>query len=244
VQVAGYRHVTSSSFGPGGRIDPFFADGRARTSSVYLTAAYGLYRGFDAWAQVPIHHLIFENAAGRRERLGVGDPRLYLRMSPALIGKNLPVALRAGVKLPGGDFPVDAEIIPLGEGQRDWELLLELGHSFYPKPVYVAGWVGHRWREINRDAARKPGDEWFAFASAGGRRGAFVWKLIVEGWTGGRPVIQGIVLPSGRQEMLQVLPSVGWDVGPGIVEVGIRAPLAGRNLPAGPAGVVGVFVGW
>jgi len=243
-QASVYRHQTSRTFNAEGRSESIFADGHAATTSLYLTAAMGLFRGVDVWAQLPINHLIFENAAGRRERLGVGDPRFYLRVSPMLVGKNLPVALRAGVKLPGGDFPVDAEIIPLGEGQRDWELMVEFGHSLYPKPVYVAGWVGRRWRETNVEAARKPGDEWFGFLSAGGQRGRLVWKMVVEGWRGDAPRIQGFAIPSARREMVQITPTVGWDVGPGVVEVGVRAPVAGRNLPAGPAGVVGFFVGW
>ncbi|MEZ4699991.1 MAG: hypothetical protein R2834_06650 [Rhodothermales bacterium] len=237
-----YHHRTSRSFDEAGRAEPFFADGRAVTTSLYVTAAMGVIRGLDVWAQLPVHRLNFENAAGPRERLGFGDPRFYLRISPQLAGRNVPIALRGGVKLPGGHFPVDAEIIPLGEGQRDWELMLEIGHSLYPKSLYLAGWAGRRWRALNRAAARKPGDEWFAFLSAGGRRDRFVWKVILEGWKGDAPRIQGFTIPSARREMLQTMPSVGWDVGAGVIELGVRIPVAGKNLPAGPAGVVGFFV--
>ncbi len=55
-----------------------------------------------------------------------------------------------------------------GSGLGDWELLVELGHSFYPAPVYVMGWAGYRWRETNEAIARKPGDERLIHGAVGG----------------------------------------------------------------------------
>ena len=45
----------------------------------------------------------------------------------------------------------------------------------------------------------------------------------------------------GRKRRVQVTPSVGYQTGPGVLEAGVRVPLAGRNLPAGPAIVLGYF---
>ena len=139
---------------------------------------------------------------------------------------------------------MDAEIIPLGEGQRDWEAMLELGASFHPLPLYVMGWIGYRWREANEEIDWKPGDERFAFAAAGGQVRFLSWKLAVEGWSGRAPRIQGITVVSARREVLQFLPSIGTQVGPGTLELGARVPAAGRNLPAGPAFFVGYFTRW
>ena len=71
-----------------------------------------------------------------------GDPRIFLRAGSSLFGVNeLPVAvaLRGGVKLTTGAFENDAETISLSQGQRDWSLLLEVGKSLHPLPMYVSG---------------------------------------------------------------------------------------------------------
>lgn len=242
-----YHHDTRRVFDAEGNAERIFADGHAVTTSLYLSAAVGVVRGVDVWAQLPLHRLVFDDAAGRRLRTGLGDPRVYLRAGPSLFGWHgpVPIALRAGVKLPGGDFPVDAEVVPLGEGQRDWELLLEAGHAFGKRPLYVMGWLGYRWREANRTAARAPGDERFAFAATGGRlMGNFAWKLAMEGWLGRTPRFQGVAVPSARRAMLHVTPHLGWRLGPGVLETGTRLPLAGRNVPAGPAFSIGYFFTW
>lgn len=245
VQVSIYHHDTKTVYNSEAQKQRIFAGGHAITTSTYLTAAGGLVRGIDAWLQVPVHRLQFNNAGGERDRIGLGDTRLYLRASPEVFGfRRLPVAVRGGVKLPGGDFPVDAEIIPLGEGQRDWELMLELGASLYPFPFYVLGWAGYRWRERNDEIDWKPGDERFAFAAAGGQFGIVSWKVAAEGWSGGAARIQGIRIVSARRDYVQFLPSVGTRLGPGTLEVGARLPLGGRNLPAGPAFVLGYFTRW
>jgi hypothetical protein len=140
-------------------------------------------------------------------------------------------------------------VIPLTEGQRDWEVLVELGHSFYPIPVYVMGWAGYRWRETNEAIARKPGDERLFYVAAGGTVGHFTWKMAVDGLLGRPPVRRlssglAIELERDTRRLVQLLPAVGWRVGPGAVELGTRIPVAGRNLPAGPALTLGYFITW
>lgn len=246
VQVAFYHHDTRSTFDTERNTRRIFADGHSVTTSFYVTAAGGLMTGLDAWVQVPIHRLEFNNIAAKRERTGLGDVRFYLRASPEVFGQRspIPLAIRAGVKVPGGDFPVDAEIIPLGEGQTDMEVMVELGHSFYPRPVYINGWVGYRWRTENTEAARKPGDEWFGYVALGGQLQALSWKLSAEGWMSATPQIQGLSIPSAQREILQIAPSLGYTIGPGVLEIGSRIPLLGRNLPTGAAVFAGYFFKW
>ena len=204
--------------------------------------------GLDAWVQVPFHRLQFDDVVRERTSTGIGDPRIFLRVGPSALGVDpgFPLAVRGGVKFPVDDFPVDAEIIPLTEGQRDWELLVELGHSFYPAPIYVMGWVGYRWRETNATIARKPGDERLVYAAAGGGFGRLTWKLAVDGLFGEPPERTrfGITLENDTRRLVQLLPTIGWPVGPGTVELGGRLPVSGRNLPAGPALTLGYFVDW
>lgn len=245
LDVRHYHHDTREEFGPDGERQEFFARGHAITRSTYLTLAAGVVRGVDVWAQLPFHIFSFDDTAGERDRAGFGDPRLYLRAGPSLFGvSTFPIAVRGGVKLPVAEFPVDAEIIPLTEGQVDWELYLELGWSFHPVPVYGMGWVGHRWREA-KGVIRDPGDERLAYVAFGGDIGSrLTWKLAGEGLWGLTPVLDRVAVANARRKMIQVFPTLGFRVGPGTIEVGGRIPLEGRNLPAGPALVGGYHVDW
>lgn len=250
VELQGSHQDTQTRFDENARVEPLFNEGaRALTSTLRLTGALGLWQGLDVWLDAPFHRLEFNDAVRDRLSVGPGDPRLYLRAGPSLFNvDNLPfaVALRGGVKFPVGDFEVDAEVIPLSEGQRDWDLLLEVGRSLHPWPVYVMAWAGYRWRESNTSIHRKPGDERLFYLAAGGSLNRFQWKLALDGLFGRPPVRTSFDLPleKDRRELVQVIPSVGWKVGPGAVQVGGRLPLHGRNLPAGPIVTVGYFVSW
>lgn len=240
-----YHHDTRQEFGPDGEERELFARGHAITRSLYLTVAGGLFRGLDVWGQVPLHIFSFEDAAGERDRTGLGDVRFYVRTGPSLLGlSTFPVALRAGVKIPAAEFPVEAEVIPLTEGQVDWELYLEVGRSFHPVPVYAMGWIGYRWRQA-KGVIRDPGDERLAYLAVGGDIGArFTWKVAGEGLWGLTPVLDRVPVENARRKMIQIFPSVGIRIGPGVADVGARVPLEGRNLPSGAALVVGYFLDW
>jgi len=258
VEVQAAHHRTDTRFDPDGAIEPLFnEDSRSITTTVRLTGAVGVVRGVDVWADLPVHHLQFDDATRERTSTGLGDLRFFLRAGPELAGVTdlpLALALRGGVKLPGNDFPVDAEIIPLTDGQRDWEVMLEVGRSLHPWPVYLQAWAGYRWRTVNDDIDRKPGDERFFYAAAGGRvpgDGAgrrLSWKLAVDGFFGTEPERRfssfTVSLPNDVRELVQLLPSVGYSVGPGTLEVGARIPLHGQNLPAGPTLTLGYFWSW
>lgn len=245
-QVTVYHQDTRQEYGEDGEVRDFFADGHSITTSLFATTAAGIVRGLDGWAQVSVHRLEFEDVVGDRQQIGLGNVRLWLRAGPELLGIEgpLPVALRAGVKLPGADFPVDAEVIPLNEGQRDWELLLELGHSLWPAPVYLQGWIGYRWRERNDEIFRDPGDEIFYYAAAGGELDRLEWKVASQGRFGQAPVIEGVLVPSGKRRIVEVAPRLGYRWGPATVQAGVRLPLDGRNYPKGPIFLLGTFVDW
>ncbi len=243
------HHQTSRQFGRNGNVVAYDGDNaRSVTTSLHLTAAVGLAKGIDAWAEVAAHRLEFSETASTFESTGVGDVRLFARCSPELVGIRLPVpvALRGGVKLPASTVEDRSDTLPLSDGQRDWELMLETGHSFYPRPLYMMGWAGYRWREENESIRRKPGDEWFAYVAAGGNIGDFVWKLAADGFRGQPPVRTtfDLRLVNDRRSYVQLLPTIGWDLGPGVAELGLRAPVAGQNMPAGVAVTVGFFLKW
>ena len=242
VQLALYHHDTGDEYDFSGSRKDIRNGGHAVATSLFLTAAVGVAPGVDVWVQAPYHRIDYSDFGGDRLRSGVGDVRTYVRVAPLrALGSAMPLAVRAGVKLPVGDFPLDAEIIPLGEGQRDWEVMLEVGHSLYPRPMYVMGWIGYRWREENFERRQDFGDEAFFLAALGGNRGSLGYKLTVEGWDGRAPVLEGIRLENASRRMLHVTPAVSYAAGPGAIELGARVPLGGQNLPAGPAAVLGYF---
>lgn len=244
-QVSVFHQDTREEYGENGDVRPFFADGHAITTSLFVTSAVGLVEGLDGWVELSAHRLEFDDAAGSREQTGLGDVRFFLRAGPELLGlPDVPVAIRGGVKLPGSDFPVDAEVIPLTEGQRDWELVLEGGHSFYPLPVYAQAWVGYRWREENEEIRRDPGDERFVRVAVGGEAGRLSWEAAFEGLWGLTPTVEDIPIQTEERKLLEFVPTLGWAVGPATLEVGGKFDFDGRNFPEGPTFSAGAFVPW
>jgi len=246
-QTSVFRQSSGAFFDPTGDRRPYLANGRADTYSLYLTGAVGVVRGIDVWFQVPVHRLSFADITGERARSGIGDPRASIRVSPQIFGTDaIPLAVRAGVKLPGTDFPVDPRVLPLGEGQRDWEVSLEAGQGFGGTDLtgYVLGWVGYRWRERNDETGRKPGDEAFAHAGLGVRWRSWHVELAAEVMSGRPSERFGLELDTGRRQLLQIQPTLGFDLGRGTFEITAAVPLAGKNLPTGPGVSLGYRFAW
>jgi len=242
ISVATYHQNTREFFDTRKTQRSFLGEGHAVTTSTFLTAAAGLPGDVDIWAQVSFHHLQFDDVAGDRTSTGFGDSRVWLRVAPLRwLGSEFPFAIRGGVKLPAGDFDVDAEVIPLGDGQRDWEVMAEVGRSFYPRSIYTQAWVGYRWRELNVESRKDFGSELFFFAALGGQFRRLGYKFEIEGWDGRSGIVEGIMVPSFQRDMMQVTPSILVPMGPGQWDFGVRLALGGRNLPAGPAFRLGYF---
>jgi hypothetical protein len=246
LQLSVYGQHASELFDAVGNREPFsFSGAEFSTRSVFLTGAVGLLPGLEVWGQVPTHRLSLGGASARASTsTGMGDIRAAARVSPELFGSELPIAVRAGIKVPGSEFPVDATVIPLTEGQADVEVSLESGTSLGPLPMYVFGWVGYRWRTENAPAAREPGDERFAHVAVGGAVGSLTWEVAADGLWGGTPLAQGIPLRSDRRRLVQIFPTVGYGIGPGRLEVTGQLPLAGRNLRAAAGLSAGYRVAW
>ena len=240
--VSAFHQDTRESYDLTGERGDFPGSGHAVATSTFLTVAMGLTTALDGWAQLSFQRLQFDDLTGQSTSTGPGDARFYLRVNPLLLtGIAFPVALRGGVKLPIGDFDVGSSVIPLGDGQRDWELMLEVGRSFYPVPVYVMGWAGYRWREARDNGRVDYGNERFLYLAAGGTAAVVDFKVALEGWDGATPVFSSVRAVGAEREMLRTNLSLLFDVGPGQLEVGARIPLRGRNLPAGSDWVLGYF---
>lgn len=152
--------------------------------------------------------------------------------------------MRAGIKFAGTDFPIDSRVIPLSEGQTDYELALESGWAFKGVPLYVVGWAGYRWRTEDESTGRQPGDERFAYLAVGGPWGNFRLEIGLEMLDGLAPVQNRVSIPGSARHLVQLSPAIGWAVGPGSLEIGGPIPLSGRNVPTGPGLSIGYLLTW
>ena len=139
VQLSAYSQQVDDAFDTFGTRQAFFRDGRTTTRSLYATATLGVTPGVDVWAQASVHRLRFANELGEQERSGPGDVRLAIRASAELVGSSAPISLRAGVKIPGSTFPVEA-IVPLSEGQTDVDMTTWADSTVMTCPPGAGNW--------------------------------------------------------------------------------------------------------
>lgn len=247
VKASFFHHRTTEEFRSDGQKREFFApDAVSRSNAFFLDALVGVTDRLDLWVQVPYFDLSFDDAAAERNSTGVGDVRVSARYNLfQLRGGSIPISARFTVKAPVADLTVDAEVIPVGEGQWDYEAWLESGISLWPLPLYSVVWLGYRWRTLNETTTREPGDEITFLAEVGGTEwlGGLGGKVVVDGFFGKAGVIQGVQLgPGDRREILYVAPTAIYGFMPStMLEVGIRIPLLGRNFPAGAPIQIGLF---
>ena len=243
-QISFFRQRSLSAFNQNGDVQDFLAASDFLTRSVFLTASVGLVEGIDLWAQFPVHNLDVTSDGGNSASSGVGDLRVAVRVTPEIFGIEAPLGLRIGGKTPGSTFPVDATVLPLTEGQRDFEVSLESGTALDFLPVYLAGWVGYRWRGLSDVREYEPGEETFGHLAVGGAVGDLTLEVGADALWGQAPTVSGLTLSDDARRLLQIVPTVGYPVGPGKIEVSGQFPLAGRNLPNGVGMAVSYRTTW
>lgn len=247
VKASFFHHRTTEEFRSDGEKRDFFAqDAVSRSNAYFFDALVGVTDRLDVWLQVPYFDLSFDDAAAQRNSTGIGDVRVSARYNLLqLRDGSIPISARFTVKVPVADLTVDAEVIPVGEGQWDYEAWLESGISLWPLPLYSVVWLGYRWRTLNEETTREPGDEVTFLAELGGTEwlGGLGGKVVVDGIFGRAGVIQGIALgPGDRREILYVAPTALYSFRPSTtLEVGVRIPVMGKNFPAGSPVQVGLF---
>lgn len=242
-----FRHTTTEEYRSNGDKREFLSrDAVSRSNAYFLDVLVGVTDRLDVWAQIPYFDLSFDDAAGDRTSTGVGDIRLSARYNLfQLRGGSIPVSARFTAKVPVADLTIDAEVIPVGEGQWDYEAWLESGISLWPMPLYSVVWLGYRWRTLNEETTREPGDEVTFLAEVGGTEwvGGLGGKIVLDGIFGRAGAIQGIQLgPDDRREILYVAPTALYSLTPSTtLEVGVRIPVRGKNFPAGAPFQMGLF---
>ena len=107
--------------------------------------------------------------------------------------------------MPGSDFPVDATVLPLTEGQLDFETSLASGGTLGSLPLYVTGWLGYRLRSENQEAARKPGDEGYeAAVDDVTRSSADAVKALINLASDVRVELHAMLTPEQRERSAQM----------------------------------------
>jgi len=217
--------------------------GRYVSSAVFAEGVYGVTDRLDVGVQVPFHVQRYEDTTrlDPPSEAGVGDVRFFTKyriwVEPAL------VTLKLGTKAPVGDFRNEDGIVPVGEGQWDFDFVGQVGRSFWPVPLYANLDLGYRLRMKNDEVDRNPGEEWFFIAEAGvnlGSRLLLVTRL--EGLRGEPSTDFGTIENRSQIKRITLLSPVLM-IGLGketAVELGVRYSLNGRNFPAGHQLVAGL----
>ena len=228
-----FQDTTERYFLDGDRI-PYFFDGRNRTQALFFQLTHGLTDKLEVEAQIPLFNISFDDFADDRMSTGPGDLRITGRYSLSVD----PVAVVVGstVKFPTGEFVNDAEIVPVGEGQYDFDVFAELGRSLWPKPGWVSGKIGYRWRTENPETGIDFGGELIWNIEFGYRiKGPVTAKLLARGLHGGSSTSFGISIPTLKREAVYVEPAVIIDFDPSRgLELSVPFTVRGRNWPAGP----------
>ena len=234
IQVALLHQDTTERYFLDGERIPYFFDGHNRTSALYVDGRHGITDRLEGVLQVPFFLLRFDDLSDDRRSSGLGDVRAGLRYN---FVKNSPVAtLDVRIKFPTGTFINDAEVVPVGEGQWDLDLAAEVGQSFWPRPFYVNGRVGYRFRGPNDESGIDFGDEVFWLVEGGytinDRIGL---KMVARGLHGKEGTSFGISIQTLKREAVYLEPGLMIQASPSwFVELAVPFTVSGLNWPAGP----------
>ena len=126
---------------------------RYKSQQVYFDVYYGLNDRIDVGVKIPYISNEFVDVspehpfygAPDKKDSGIGDIRgvakINLVNSADLVG-----TLKLGFKVPMGEYREVPEALSITGGQWDFDVVAQLGRSFYPVPVYANVDLGYRLR--------------------------------------------------------------------------------------------------
>ena len=221
-------------------------NGSYSSQAVFFDLFYGLTDRVDLGLAVPFFRQEFVTDAlligfgGPRIASGFSDIRGFLKFR---LLKNPAVGtFKFGFKAPTGEFLNEEGIIPVGEGQWDFDFIFQLGRSFWPLPGYANLDVGYRARLKNDRIDRDPGDEWFFLGEVGySPLERLLVALKVEGIRGRPSRVFGLRLVRDVKRITYISPTL--IAGPFRnlnLEAALRISTSGRSFPAGQMLVLGI----
>ena len=224
---------------PGARARYDF-DGQYESRAIFFEGLYGVTDRLDLGLQVPYFDQSFANIAFAEPRTDTGLSDIRALAKLRLLANPLVLSLKAGVKVPTGEFKNEDGLIPVGEGQWDFDFVGQVGRSFWPLPLYGNIDLGYRFRTRNEQIDRDPGDEWFLNAELGYQ---LVRRLMLLGKCEvlrSKPAVE-FGFDTTIKRITYLTPALLYTVGRRTtVEAAVRFSLNGRNFPAGRQFVLGV----
>ena len=224
----------------------FRFNGRYRSRALFFDLFYGATDRIDVGLQLPFFKQEYQDTplltgfGEPRKATGFGDVRGFLKVN--LLNRRTVGTVKLGFKAPSGEFVNEDGLIPVGEGQWDFDAIVQLGRSFWPMPVYVNADVGYRLRLRNAETDRDPGNEWTFLAEAGVqvRRSTLV-GVKIHGVRGRAATVFGVRIQSDIKRITYISPGISLGPFRGMtLETAMNISVHGRNYPAGWMAVVGI----
>ena len=231
-------------FHPGDRLTyPF--EGEFDATAVYVDLIYGVTDRFDLGVQIPYLDRAYADTTrpeSPAER-GLGDIRIAAKWR--VLKDPAQFSIKLGAKMPNAEFSNQDGLIPVGEGQWDFDFVGQLGKSFWPLPLYVNLDLGYRVRTVNeqRTIQRDPGDEWFFTAEAGYNLTSRLLLIGKYELLRSDPATDFgfLVVESQIKQITYFTPTLVYKLSERLtVELAVPVSLSGRNFPAGHQLVFGL----
>ena len=214
---------------------PYRFNGEYASRAVFAEVFFGASDRLDLGLQVPWFDQQFDDDTHIDPVGDSGFSDLRLLAKWRALQTLAVVTVKTAVKMPTGEFRNEDGLIPVGEGQWDFDFILQAGRSFWPLPLYANADAGYRVRTENKEILRDPGDEWMIDLEAGGdvgdRIGLALKLQMLRGRTG-----TDFGFPSRTQikRITYLAPALTLSLpGNAVLELAVRQSLGGRNFPAG-----------
>lgn len=222
-------------------------EGSYSSHAAFFEAVYGVSERLDVGLQVPYFSQRYADQTRGQplSATGVSDVRASVKLR--LVEHPLVLSVQSAVKVPTGEYRNVDGLIPVGEGQWDFDVVLSVGRGFWPRSIYANAEGGYRVRRTNAQIDRDPGDEWFCSAEVGGR---LLPRLRLMGkfeLLRGSPAREfgGLINRSQIKRIRYAGAVVYFDMDERTaLEAGARLSLGGRNYPAGTQWIIALARDW
>ena len=235
-------------------------DARYQTRQVFFDLFYGVRDGIDLGLQVPlVSNKFVDKDEGNdvatpppalETESGLSDLRGYAKFK-LLDQSQLVGTLKLGFKTPIGEYRPVPEALSVTDGQWDFEVVGQIGRSFWPTPVYANVDLGYRMRGeykdtdgVEPDRSYTPGPELVFNAEAGySPMDRLLVALKFEGLSGAE--YDALSNPGEPETLSQsvtyLAPTVLVDLNPDLsVEASARMTASGNRYFVGPTWTVGL----
>ena len=234
-------YIASAEFADGkfhdpGTRRPYRFNGAYKSKAVFIEGFYGVTNRFDLGIQIPYFDQEFSDDTRDNPPSDAGFSDIRVFAKGRVFQKPVIFTLKTGVKMTTGEFRNEEGLIPVGEGQWDFEFIGQVGRSFWPWPLYGNVDIGYRVRMKNDELERDPGDEWLFNAELGyhiTKQLLLMGKL--EGLRGD-PSIDFDIIENKSQikRIIYLAPALVYSFHDNVgLELGVRYTLGGQNFPAG-----------